>query len=196
MGRAFRGCCCGVSFLVVIVAAVIVWTGSHKKLPGIGNSTEMQGYTDSYQKAIHDYTQQLEKIMSDPKLKSAETAAQKHAAHIREMKQIVEAQKQCEQALQSIKPPPELAKFHAALLEYSHDVSEKYSELEASVKHKDVPELNVNVKRMDKSAENAAANVDKQLAQIPHYEQGKKQILDLWSRFKKQMDESAPPIPN
>ena len=196
MGRAFRGCCCGVAFLVAIAVALIGWNGFHKVLPGIGNAVATQGYTDSYQKVISDYTQRLEKIMSDPKLRAAETAAQKHAAHIREMKQIVEAQDQCERALKNINPPADLTKFNSAMQVYFQELSKKSRELEASVKHQDVPDLKVDLKKIDKSAENAAANVDKQLAQIPHYEQGKTQILDLWSQFKKKMDEAAPPASN
>jgi hypothetical protein len=175
---------------------LIGWRGLGVKLPEIGNAAAMQEYTDSYNKAISDCTAKLEQIKSDPKLKSAVSTAQKHAEHVREMKQIVEAQDQCEHALKSIKPPPGFANFHAAMLEYSQDLGHKYRELEASVKHKDVPDLNVDLKKMGQSVDNAASNVDRQLAQIPHYEQGKKQIVDLWSQFKKQLDEDLPPISN
>ena len=195
MGRAFRGCCCGLTFLVILGVALVGWE-VYKKNPPTRNAAANQQYTDAYNKAISDCTTKLEQIKSDPRYKSAVSSAQKQAEHIREMKQIVEAQDQCEHALKSIKPPPDLAQFHAAMVQYFRELSAKTQELEASVKHKDVPDLNVNLRKVDESAANAAAHVDRTLAQIPHYEQGKKQIIDLWSQFKKEMDEHAPPISN
>jgi hypothetical protein len=196
MGRAFRGCCCGVAFLLVIAAALIGWNGFHTILPGIGNAAATQSYTDAYNTAISDYTKRLEEIKSDPKLRSAQSAAQKHIEHIHEMKQIVDAQNVCEHALKSIKPPQDLRKFNSAMQVYFQELSKKSREREASVKHQDVPDLNVNLRKIDESAHDAAVNVDRTLAQIPHYEQGKKELLDLWSTLKQKMNEAAPPENN
>jgi len=192
MGRAFRGCCCGVAFLAILAAALIGWNGFSTKLPSSKENAATRKYADSYNSIISEYTKRLDEIKTDPKLKSAVSNAQKHAAHIREMKQIVEAQEECERALQSIKPPADLGKFNAAMQVYFRELSAKSRELEASVKHQDVPDLNINMRKIDESAQNAAANVDRTLAQIPHYEEGKNQIIDLWAEFKKKMSEEAP----
>ena len=166
------------------------------KLPGINETAASNEYSDSYNKVVSEYTARLEKILSDPKLKSARTAAQKHAAHILEMKQIVEAQNECAHALKKLKTPADLSKFNYAMQVYFQQICEKSRELEESVKHKDVPDLNMNLHKIDESAENAAENVDRTLAQIPHYEQGKKQVADLWSQLKRKMAEEAPPVSN
>lgn len=193
IGRMARGCCCSAVFLAAMVVAVIFWNGRQIKLPDLGNTAAIQSYIDSYNRALSDYSRRVDEIERDPQFRRAATEAQRHAEHVREMKQIVAAQAECEDELRKMRAPGGLEKFHAATLEYFQTLNNKCRRLAATVKQRDVPNLNEDIHRIDESAQSAAANVDKTLAQVPHYEEGKKQILQLWSQFKRDMTAAAPP---